>query len=86
MLNHNKRGQVGETLTWAIATIVLIAILIVFIYASVALSKVKMLKTEIKANSADSVNWISAKTQIAYSVSSANKNKIQVWISQGGGE
>jgi hypothetical protein len=81
----NKKGQIGETITWAIATIVLVVILIIFIYASVALSKVKTLKTEIKANSADTVNWINAKTQMAYSVSSANKNKIQIWISQGGG-
>lgn len=80
----NKKGQIGETITWAIATIVLIVILIIFIYASVALSKVKTIKSETKANSADSADWINTKTQMAYSVSSANKNKIQVWISQGG--
>ena len=101
MLNHNKKesmklvpynffpknrkGQIGETITWIVATLVLIAILIIFIFASVALSKVKTLKTDIKANAADSADLINAKTQVAYSISSVNKNKIQLWISQEGG-
>lgn len=86
MLKHNKRGQIGETITWTVATIVLIVLLIIFIYSSIALSKVKNIKAEVKVNSADTVDWINSKTQIAYTISSVNKNKIQVWISQGGGE
>lgn len=83
MLN-NKRAQVGESITWVIATIVLIAILIIFIFASVALSKVKSIKINLKANSEESVDWINSKTQMAYSVNSVNKNKISLWISQEG--
>lgn len=78
----NKRGQVGESITWIVATIVLIVLLIIFIYASIALSKVKSLKTNIKPDSSSSVDWINSKTQIAYSIDSSNKNKIQGWISQ----
>ena len=78
----DKRGQVGETITWVIATIILIVILMVFIFASVALSKVKSLKVNLKANSEENVDWINSKTQMAYSINSANKNKINLWISE----
>lgn len=78
----NKKGQVGESVTWIVVTILLIVILLVFIYAATALAKVKSLKTDIKANLGDSVDWVSSKTQMAYSISSDNKNKIQEWISQ----
>jgi hypothetical protein len=78
----NKRGQVGETITWVIATLLLIAILLLFIYASIAMAKTKYLNLDIKLSSGNSVDWINSKTQMAYSISSVNKNKIQVWISQ----
>jgi biopolymer transport protein ExbD len=78
----NKRGQVGESITWVVATIILIIMLIIFIYASIALSKTKYLKPTIKTNSEDSFNWINSKTQIAYSINKDNKNKINEWISQ----
>ncbi|MCX6750367.1 MAG: hypothetical protein NTZ83_02835 [Candidatus Pacearchaeota archaeon] len=78
----NKKGQVGESVTWIIATIVLIAILLIFIYISVALSKAKSLEVSLKEGSGDSADWINSKTQMAYSISASNKNKIQGWISQ----
>lgn len=78
----NKRAQVGETVTWVIATIILIIVLIVFIFISSTLAKTKSLKVNLKVDSEDSFNWIDSKTQMAYSVNSANKNKIQGWISQ----
>jgi len=40
MLN-SKKAQVGETVTWIVATIVLIAILLIFIFASSILAKSK---------------------------------------------
>lgn len=81
MLN-NRRAQVGESVTWVVATIILIIMLIVFIYASILLSKIKYLKFDIKTSSQSSVDWINSKTQIAYSINSNNKNKIEEWISQ----
>jgi predicted Holliday junction resolvase-like endonuclease len=79
---ENKRGQVGETITWVISTIILIVILIVFVFASVELSKVKSLKVNLKANSEESADWINSKTQMAYSISSTNRNRISSWISE----
>jgi hypothetical protein len=81
MLN-NKRAQVGESITWVVATIVLIILLIVFIYASILLSKTKYIKFDEKVNSEGFADWISYKTQMAYSINDNNKNKIDVWISE----
>jgi hypothetical protein len=78
----NKKGQVSETMTWVIVTILLVVILLVFIYLSVALSKTKSLNANIKSGSENSVNWVNSKTQIAYSINSNNKNKIQAWIAE----
>ena len=81
MLN-SKKAQVGETVTWIVATIVLIAILLIFIFASSILAKSKSLKVNLKANSEEDVSWIDSKTKMAYSLNNANKNKIIAWISQ----
>jgi len=78
----NKKGQVGESITWVVATIILIVLLIIFIYASIVLSEFKSLKINTKKISTGSADWIDSKTQMAYSISSSNKNKIQAWISQ----
>ena len=40
LINH-KKGQTGETVTWLVATLVIIGILILFIYVSVLMSDVK---------------------------------------------
>ena len=81
MLN-SKKAQVGETVTWIVATIVLIAILLIFIFASSILAKSKSLKVNFKANSEEDASWIDSKTQMAYSLNNANRNKIVTWISQ----
>ncbi len=80
----NKKAQVGETATWIIATVVLVVILIVFLFISISLSKIKSLKADIKANSEDTTDWISLKTEMAYSINPENKNRIELWISKEG--
>jgi uncharacterized protein YpmB len=81
-MRNNKRAQVGEFLTWIIATIVLIAVLIIFIYVSSVLSVTKYLKANLSDDSEESVDWVTSKTQFAYTISSMNKNRIQGWISE----
>ena len=78
----NKRAQIGETISWVVATILLVVVLIIFIYASVALSEVKNIKSGSKENSEDSADWVNSKTEIAYSINADNKNKIAEWIMQ----
>ncbi len=41
MLNNKNRGQIGETMTWVVATIVIIAILIISVYAASLLANTK---------------------------------------------
>jgi hypothetical protein len=48
MLNNfsakkNKKAQIGETMTWIVATIIIIVVLSIFIYTSDLLSKTKNL-------------------------------------------
>jgi len=78
----NKKAQIGESISWVVATIILIVILIIFIYASIALAKVKSVKLDVKEDSDNSVSWIDSKTQIAYSINNNDKSKIEEWISQ----
>lgn len=83
---RNKKAQIGETLTWVVATLIIIFILIVFIYASVLMSKVKAInpkRLSIKFTETESeINWIEVKTIFAYSINDENKNKIELWIKE----
>lgn len=81
---HNKRAQIGETLTWVIATLIIIFILVVFVYASVLMGKAKTInanKLSAKFSETKSeISWIEMKTFFAYSINDENKNKIESWI------
>jgi hypothetical protein len=79
MLKNNK-AQVGESVTWIVATVILIIILIVFIYASIILSESKNLKSKKNSDSGEYLDWINVKTEMAYSINDQNKDKIRVWI------
>ena len=83
-LRKNKKGQASESITWIVATIILIAVLLIFIYASITLSKVKSINFKIKSNSENSFDWIGKKTEMAYLINSANKDRIEEWIAQEG--
>jgi hypothetical protein len=74
MLGH-KRGQTGETITWVIATLVIIGILILFIYISTVMGKAKTItggeaNAELPAKSL----VLSEKTSLAHQIAE-NKHK-----------
>jgi hypothetical protein len=82
----NKKAQVGESLTWMIATVIIIVILIIFVYASSILA-VKNKGVEIKTKySKIRVNedWIKAKNEMGFSRSSDKDNRafIENWIKE----
>jgi len=79
MLN-NKKAQIGEAITWTAATLILIAILLIFIYASIILSGTKSFESPKEVSSDASVDWIEAKTILAYTLNDENKMQIQKWI------
>ena len=88
MLNNkfipNKRAQVGETITWIVATIIIIFILLVFIYASIVLGKTKAVnpdKVKLKTYDAENeITFIEAKTLLAKKINSDNNLEIDSWI------
>lgn len=78
MLNYRKigkRAQVGETITWIVATLIIIGILLIFIWISILMSKVKVigignLKTDLTKESVS----LNVKTSLAHQIAN-NKNK-----------
>ena len=41
MLNNKNRGQIGETMTWVVATIIIVVILVISVYAASLLANTK---------------------------------------------
>lgn len=78
MLKSNlktKRGQVGETVTWLIATLVIIGIMMLFIYVSYLMAQVKNIGVgNIEIGAEKSLDTISQKTTFAEQITE-NKNK-----------
>ena len=82
MLNKDKYAQISSTLTWIIATIIIIVLLVVFIYASALLAKTKVINKlpDLKTHAEKEIDWIALKTSIAYLNKCDNKDKINEWI------
>ncbi len=75
MLKYSNKGQTGETISWIVATLVIIGILIIFIYISVLMSDAKKInlvdsKTDLPSES----SILAEKTSIS-NVILNNKNK-----------
>jgi len=75
----NNKAQVSDIMTWVVATIIIILILVVFIYASSLLAqktkiiKIKEMKLEIPG---EEINWLNSKTSFAYLKSSEEQRQI----------
>jgi hypothetical protein len=82
----NKKAQVGETLTWMISTIIILVLLIIFVYSTLAFAKAKNIKTSSidfgKADSSDKINWMNLKSEIAFSINDQNEKVIREWINE----
>jgi hypothetical protein len=77
----NRKAQIGETLTWIIATLIIVLILFIFIMASIALGKAKNLNSNRNVDIGNSkIDLIKTKIEIAYGINSQNRNKIEEWI------
>ena len=75
-IRKNRKGQVGVTISWVIATIVIIGVLIIFIYISILMSKVKMINIgnlEIYC-SEKKTELLAEKTSLAHQLAN-NRNK-----------
>jgi len=78
MLRSNNKGQVGETMSWVVATLIIIGILIAFIYISVLMADLKKISlADIHTESEQGVDILSEKTVLAHTLAN-NKDKQQI--------
>ncbi len=78
MLRYNfksKRGQTGETISWIVATLVIVGILLIFIWISVLMSKAKFVKIgDVRTDLPQQSKSLDMKTFIANQIAN-NRNK-----------
>jgi len=74
MLNNKNKGQVGETMTWVVATIIIIAILIISIYAASILANTK--KTLLYQKEKTESDLLMEKSLFAYFLSDGEKKNL----------
>lgn len=73
----NKKGQISDTMNWIIATIIIVVVLMLFVYASSVLSKTKVVSYK---GPETKVDLLETKTSLAFLINDDNKNKIEQWI------
>ncbi len=85
-MSNNKSGSVPDTITWIVATIIIIIMLIVFISVSTLLAEgssvVRGIKSLFSGESFENADWIAAKTYFAYKINNDNKDFIDDWRSE----
>lgn len=70
-----KNGAIGETITWTIATLIIIGILIIFFVISSLMAKLKTINfSELKSDVKEMSPVLETKTLIAHDLAE-NKNK-----------
>jgi len=66
LLPRNRSAQTGETISWVIATLVIVGILILFIYASTLMAKIKVVTfKEVKSDLTEESKVLNGKTNLA---------------------
>jgi hypothetical protein len=83
----NKKAQIGETMTWVVATIIIIVTLIVSLFISSSLSDAKELIVKAKdiASSGEKIKFdvILEKSVLTYFLSAENKKQgIYLWAEE----
>jgi len=74
----NKKAQIGETLTWGVATLIVIGILIVFLFfSSVLATKTKILNIDdVKSDVEEKSPVLSIKTALAHYIAEDRNSEI----------
>lgn len=85
LLPRSCSGQIGETVTWIIATLIIIGILIIFLVVSSLMSKVKAVRVGDVGTDLKESTLVQQKTSFAYQLTN-NKNKeiIENILKEGG--
>ncbi|HKL23851.1 MAG TPA: hypothetical protein VJ912_00790 [Candidatus Nanoarchaeia archaeon] len=75
----NKKAQVGGTLTWFIATVIIVFILLIGVYAASILGKTKFFETD-KTIEGDGDSVEKIKSELAFEKNNTNKDIIVKWL------
>ena len=82
----SKKAQLGETMTWVIATIIIIGILIIFTFISSLFATengmVVNLKKTINQDDLTNVDLVKEKTNLALDINGNDYDKINNWIKE----
>jgi len=81
----NKKAQLGEAITWVVATIIVFVILVIFIYAANAMGKLRSYFVSGGQASNEVGSMLKTKTELAFNLNNQNKIKIENWIKGVGG-
>lgn len=84
--NKKKKGQVGQTIFWIAATLVIAGLLTIFIFASIGLSTLKDLKLLLSSDSNSNLKGesqvLTEKTILAFELNNANKEYIEAFLKE----
>ena len=72
--NKSKKAAIGATMSWIIATLVIVGILLIFIYVSILLSKTKAVNIGNLKTDSREYSIFELKTSLAHQLAN-NKNK-----------
>jgi hypothetical protein len=82
----NNRAQLSDAMTWIVATLVIILILVVFVFASSILAKTYKVASSLKSvglgNSEEGVDIINLKNSFAFEKNKDNNLKIEAWLNE----
>jgi len=83
MLNY-KRAQIGQTMTWIVATIIIVLSLTFFVYFANMLAQGGAIKNAFSTAFSDVDfnldEWSRAKTELAFTRKTGNSERINKWI------
>ncbi len=86
MRTLNKKAQIAETLTWTVATIIIVVVLTLFFFASNILGGMKEVKQKLSEIQGDiegsSFNYIDVQTKMALEKNDLDRKKILNWIKE----
>lgn len=78
-IKKDKKAQIGGTLSWFVATLIIIFILLIGIYAASILGKTKFMEFDEKTEES-SDSWLKIKNSFAFEKDSSNKETIDNWL------
>ncbi len=89
MLNYkkiDKKGQIGETMTWIVATLIIIGVMLLFLFFSLLMSKSKAINVgELKSDTVNVIEKSTVKTSLAEKLNNQNKEIIDNVLKQQNG-